>query len=68
MKPENFCYWLQGFFEISEGNQLTEKQTEIIKRHLELVFFNVTNNQSANTKEVSINSLIIPRENVALTC
>lgn len=41
MSPENFTYWLQGYFEIAqtEGWQgLTEKQARIIKDHLKLVF------------------------------
>ncbi len=38
MTPENFCYWLQGYFEISESKELTEEQINIIKSHLELVF------------------------------
>ena len=37
MKAENFEYWLQGFFEISESNSLTANQTALIKKHLELV-------------------------------
>lgn len=39
MKSQDFCYWLQGFFEISEANQLNEKQIETIKNHLNLVFY-----------------------------
>lgn len=38
MNSIDFCYWLQGHFELSESNQLTEKQVEIIKNHLNLVF------------------------------
>ncbi len=38
MTPENFTYWLQGFFEISNSNKITEKQVQIIKDHLDLVF------------------------------
>ena len=38
MKSTEFIYWLQGFFELSESNALTEKQTQIIKNHLKLVF------------------------------
>lgn len=38
MKSTEFCYWLQGFFELSETNSLSERQTEIIKNHLKLVF------------------------------
>lgn len=38
MKSESFVYWLQGFFEISESKELNEKQVQIIKNHLNLVF------------------------------
>ena len=40
MKSQEFCYWLQGLFECSEPpvTQLSARQTELIKRHLALVF------------------------------
>ena len=38
MNSIDFCYWLQGHFEISETTELNEKQVEIIKNHLNLVF------------------------------
>ena len=44
MTPENFCYWLQGFFEIldADGTKkvslLSLKQIEMIKQHLDYVF------------------------------
>lgn len=38
MKSESFVYWLQGFFEISEATTLNEKQIQIIKNHLNMVF------------------------------
>jgi len=38
MTTEQFTYWLQGFFEIHNPKELDEKQTQIIKDHLELVF------------------------------
>lgn len=42
MKASDFCYWLQGFFEIeNERNpniDLTKKQVDIVQRHLALVF------------------------------
>lgn len=38
MKSLEFCYWLQGLFELDEPTFLNEKQTEIIQRHLEMVF------------------------------
>lgn len=42
LKADNFIYWLQGFFEISEATTLNEKQINIIKEHLELCFEKVT--------------------------
>lgn len=43
MKATEFCYWLQGYFEIDQasatpGNSLTGQQVELIQRHLALVF------------------------------
>jgi hypothetical protein len=38
MEPINFCYWLQGYFELSDSGELTNDQKQIIARHLQLVF------------------------------
>jgi len=38
MNAVDFCFWLQGFFEISEDNNLSPRQLEVIKAHLSLVF------------------------------
>jgi len=47
MTSRDFCYWLQGFFELDgeapavpgvELPGLTERQVECIRRHLALVF------------------------------
>lgn len=38
MTTEQFTYWLQGFFEISNAKTLDAKQVQIIKDHLNLVF------------------------------
>ena len=40
--PEQFVYWLQGFFEMSNPDFVNPKQTEMIKEHLKLVFTKVT--------------------------
>jgi hypothetical protein len=44
MTPEQFAYWLQGFFELTEGNQLSEKQVQVVKDHLQITFKKVTPN------------------------
>lgn len=38
MTPQDFAYWLKGFMEIENPKKLDEKQTQIIKDHLDLVF------------------------------
>ena len=38
MKSRDFCYWLQGVFEVGELKTLNEKQRQQIKNHLNLVF------------------------------
>lgn len=45
MNAQEFCYWLQGHLEISEAKSLDPKQVEIIKKHLALVFTNVTKDE-----------------------
>ena len=48
MTPENFTYWLQGFFEVQNPSTLDEVQTQIIKDNLALVFKKETPNYSLN--------------------
>ena len=38
MNTIDFCFWLQGFFEVTEATEVTPKQVEMIKNHLNLVF------------------------------
>lgn len=40
MKAVEFCYWAQGYFEISNGASvgLSAAQVDVIRRHLNLVF------------------------------
>ena len=43
MTSREFCYWLQGFFELQPANvasstALTAEQTQIVRNHLNMVF------------------------------
>ena len=38
MKSVDFCYWLQGMFELSDPQTLNDSQTKLIKNHLHMVF------------------------------
>lgn len=49
MTPDQFCYWLQGYFEISGSTKLNKEQVDVIKEHLSLVFNKVT------TKKIQLN-------------
>jgi len=34
----DFCFWLQGVFEVGGVKALDERQTDLVRRHLALVF------------------------------
>jgi len=38
MTSRDFCYWLQGYFEVSNPKEINDKETQMIKKHLALVF------------------------------
>jgi len=38
MTSRDFAYWLNGFFEISGTNKVSEEQIKVVKSHLSLVF------------------------------
>jgi hypothetical protein len=39
MTSRDFCYWLQGYFELAgPGATMTAEQAEMVRRHLALVF------------------------------
>lgn len=42
MTSRDFCYWLQGFFEINQANGplggLSPEQAAMVQKHLHLVF------------------------------
>lgn len=39
MTSRDFAYWMQGFFEISGSSELSKDQVELIKKHLNMVFY-----------------------------
>lgn len=54
MTPENFCYWLQGYFEIREASGkdkelLTQAQVNMIQEHLRLVFNKVSKKETIHS-------------------
>lgn len=67
MEANDFCYWLQGFFEMSGAKALDENQVETLKKHLALVMVNVTGcdplkiNEAAKSRP-GISSSVFPRD------
>jgi hypothetical protein len=51
MQARDFAFWLQGFFEISNPEQITKEQTEMIKKHLALVFYHEIDPSYTDDKE-----------------
>lgn len=53
MKPEEFCYWLQGLMEVANPKSLNEDQIQIIKNHLNLVFYHeIDKSYNFNEKQI----------------
>ena len=52
MTPENFTYWLQGFFELSETSKLSAKQVQVIKDHLALVMKKETPSRTSTSNRI----------------
>jgi hypothetical protein len=38
MTPNDFCFWLNGYLEMSGAESIDKTQTDILKDHLKLVF------------------------------
>lgn len=39
MTSRDFCYWLQGLFELGYYRTLSEEQVVVIRNHLNMVFY-----------------------------
>lgn len=58
MKSVEFCYWLQGMFELSNPTTLDAAQTDLIKRHLAMVFHHeIDPSYGAQQVQHALNSL-----------
>lgn len=59
MNSESFCYWLQGFLEVSGAKSVDAQQLQVIKDHLNLVFQKKTPNYDFN-KQLHPNMIPLP--------
>jgi hypothetical protein len=53
MTSRDFCFWLQGFLEISKSKKLTEEQVKMIQKHLNLVFKHEIDPSMENQEELN---------------
>jgi hypothetical protein len=56
VKSRDFCYWLQGYFEISGETVLGPEATQKVKNHLNMVFkheIDPSNGSPEHNKELS---------------
>ncbi len=52
MTHTEFCYWLQGFFELNPYvDKLTDEQIRLIRVNLDKTFINVTNQTTSSFKD-----------------
>ena len=73
MTSRDFCYWLQGYFEIFakaelRNNVLTEAQVDIIKNHLKLVFIHEIDPEHAQTVSPQVAQSVHDGNGVAFRC
>ncbi len=57
MKSTEFCYWLQGLFELATPTQLNPEQTDLIKRHLDMVFLHEIDKSYPEGEQEALNDL-----------
>lgn len=51
MTSRDFAYWLQGYFELAPSGPITTEQVEVIKKHLNLVFYHEIDPSYASDKQ-----------------
>jgi hypothetical protein len=68
MTPENFIYWLNGFFEISGCKNMSDNQVQIIKDHLKLVLQKKTPDLITTRPDLIINNRPFDMGRDTITC
>ncbi|AXQ69167.1 hypothetical protein HOU02_gp558 [Caulobacter phage CcrBL9] len=57
MKTHEFCYWLQGLFEIADPKTLDENQVRIIRAHLDMVFLHDIDKRYPAEQQKALNAI-----------
>jgi len=57
MKATEFCYWLQGLFELAEPETMNATQVDLVKRHLAMVFLHDIDKTYPEGEQAALNDL-----------
>jgi len=71
MNTIDFCFWLQGYFEISASKNLDSAQIDVIKNHLNLVFVHEIDplrEKETSTPKASLNDAHSPKNDTLYRC
>lgn len=60
MKSVEFCYWLQGLFELGNPTTLNAEQTDLVKRHLAMVFHHEIDPSYGKLSQVALDAIHEP--------
>ena len=57
MTSRDFCFWLQGYFELSDKKELSGHQINLIKKHLDMVFVHEIDPSFPEEQQDTLNNL-----------
>lgn len=57
MKATEFCFWLQGMFELADPKSLDEEQTASIRKHLALAFVHDIDQRPSKAEQSKLNKI-----------
>lgn len=57
MKSVEFCYWLQGLFELGDPVTLDKDQLKLVRKHLNMVFVHEIDPSYPAEQQGKLNSL-----------
>ena len=72
MTSRDFCYWLQGYFEIASVNSkllMNEAQIQMIKDHLSMVFAHeIDPSMGDENHQNKLNNIHVGSQNTLIRC
>lgn len=69
MTSRDFCYWLQGYFEIQGPKTIDKDQLETIQKHLNLVFkHEIDPTFGDKKKQDALNAIHKPNKDMVARC